>query len=227
MILRFMLFIGIFFFIMPSSNAQPFDDSYDSLYNAEFAKRYEIAMYKYSKCLVNLIKREKFTKEYLLIPDNHPDQNIEGNKLIIKTCLPNGSRLVFKGHLFRRSLYTALYNKSFRKIAPTNIDIAIEFDYSEEIAPYYKEMGDAQLLLRKATDCAVRKDLNLAHNFVTAKLHSKKENKLKSDIAKPLQECLPKKVRLQLTRQALKGQFAESLYKLRTISTQNSLEAAE
>lgn len=227
MILRLTFLIGSFNLMAVCANAQSLqgaDDNYDRVLSAQ---RAEIAMYNYSKCLINNKKREKLVSEFLLIPDNHPDQSNVNKKLIVAHCAQDGSEMRFQGELFRRSLYTALYVKYFRKTIPSDIKTDFEFDYTNETSAKYDKIDGAQLVLRKISDCAIRNNPVAAHKFAIAKLHSKTEKELISPVVAALGNCLPTDAKLEFSRTNLKGQLAEGLYKLRTIPAANPQEISE
>lgn len=212
MILRFVSLIAISFLLSLSDASALQGDDKKAL-----MLRTEKAMFDYSACLLDSKRREKAINEFLLIPDGHADQSNLDEKLIVPDCAKPGEKLVFKGALFRRSLYTALYNKYFRKSSP-NVFQNITLDYNQEVSPKYGQIKGDQLALRVFSDCTIKSNVTAAHGFAIALPQSSEEASYMKAVSNALNDCIPEGGQLSISRSNLKSAMAEALYKMRTQS---------
>lgn len=213
MILRFAFLLGFSFLLSIANTA--------ALQNSDKRAsmlRAEKAMIDYSTCLLESKRREKAINEFLLIPDGHSDQNVLDDVLIEPDCAKPGEKLSFKGDLFRRSLYMALYNKYYRKTTPAQFSDNIILDYNQEVSAKYGSIKGDQLILRQFTDCAIRNNPVAAHEFIIAKPESSEENAFLKAASSALNECISEGAQVAISRSNLKAVMAEALYKLRTVS---------
>lgn len=206
--LRFASLLAISFILSFASASALQNDKRASMLRAEKA------MYDYSQCLLQSKRREKAINEFLLIPDGHDDQNNLDEKLIVPDCAKPGAKLVFKGDLFRRSLYTALYNKYYQKSAPAAFQ-NIALDYNQEVSPRYGQIKGDQLALRIFSDCAIKSNVAAAHGFAIADPQSSEEAGYMKTISTALNDCIPAGAQLSISRSNLKAVMAEALYKMR------------
>jgi len=206
----------VFFASISFAQDRDDDDNFGRLWSVKSA---EVAMFKYSKCLVSNSKREKIVLDYLKIPDGHADQDNVNRKLINPNCAPEGSRMSFSGGLFRRTLYAALYSKYFKKSEPLDINLKHSFDYESEFAAKYTNIDEQQIALRKVSDCTVRYNVKAAHDFIIARVNSKKEKELTKAVGDAMASCWTPSIKLRFSKAMFKGQLAEALYKLRILPT--------
>ncbi len=216
MILRFAsLLVTSFILSFASASALQSDKRSSTL-------RAEKAMYDYAQCLLTSKRREKIIEAFLLIPDGHADQNNLDERLIVPTCAKSGEKLIFRGNLFQRSLYIALYNKYYRKSAP-NAFQNIALDYNQEVSPKYGQIKGDQLALRIFSDCTIKSNPNAAHAFVVSQPQSSAETDYINIISAALNDCIPEGGQLSISRSNLKSAMAEALYKMRTISNKTGV----
>lgn len=216
MILRFAFFLSMSFLLSFAHAA--------AMQNSEKRAsilRAEKAMYDYSACLLESKRREKAINEFLLIPDGHRDQNNLDAKLIVPDCAKPGEKLSFKGNLFRRSLYTALYYKYYRKSAPGAFQ-NIALDYNQEVSPKYGQIKGDQLNMRKFSDCAIKSNPVAAHNFAIAPLQSNEEMRFMKSAAQALNDCIPEGAQVAISRSNLKAVLAEAIFKMRIKATEKA-----
>ncbi len=210
MILRFASLLIMSFILSFASVSALQDDKRASML------RSEKTMYDYAQCLLTSKRREKAINEFLLIPDGHADQSNLDEKLIVPDCANPGEKLVFKGNLFRRSLYVALYNKYYRKSAPNAFQNSV-LDYNQEVSPKYGQIKGDQLALRIFSDCTIKSNVAAAHGFVIANPQSSEETGYINIISAALNDCIPEGGQLSISRSNLKSAMAEALYKMRSI----------
>ena len=211
MILRFASLL-IMSFILSFASASALQSDKRS-----FTLRSEKAMYDYAQCLLTSKRREKAIDEFLLIPVGHSDQNNLDEMLIVPDCAKSGERLVFKGDLFRRTLYVALYNKYYRKSSPNAFQNSV-LDYNQEVSPKYGQIKGDQLALRIFSDCTIKSNAAAAHDLVIANPQSSEETGYINIISAALNDCIPEGGQLSISRFNLKSVMAEALYKMRTQS---------
>ena len=152
-------------------------------------------------------------KEYLSVPvGNEVDEKLI-KRLVVSECLTNAGRMSMAHELFARALYTAIYRKEFAANPPT--DFAVASSYDGEFAPDQLPLEINQKYLRQMGDCVVAHDLAAAHEYVLAKVWTKKDEEILPEVVAAAAQCVAQGVELRFSAPMLKGIVAESLYKYR------------
>jgi hypothetical protein len=193
------------------------------------AEEAEKVLESFAECVAKAGSLRSSVAAFLGVPAGQLPPPALARKVSPPACLgkagPWGGQMRMDPALFRQALYTALYRREFRKSEPTAFTPATA--YESEFEQQYQPLPGKQVVQRFVGDCASARNLAAAHGFVVARVRSDEEASLLGEIVEALSHCIPEGEQVELTRPALKGMLAESLYKFRHGMTQTQVASAQ
>jgi hypothetical protein len=173
----------------------------------------------YARCLVGALpkKVEKFLEQ----PAGHPDFLKKANDLATDECFLAGE-LKFNSIQLKPVLFDRYYRVKFKKLAFKNFDdvkrINVITDISSKLAVQHSA-------LMRFSNCVVAADPLAAHDLILTQVETAQEATAFSQVVPNLSPCLDKDQKVSLSKSAVRGFIAESLY-LASVAAENMIKGA-